>query len=440
VRRPLVEWVSSQGSVVRRPDGSSKVLGVVTEATAVPDGARRLRLLQLVALTSTIDRFAIAPLLVLIAADLHVSLAAAAGMAGAYFLAYGVMQPVWGMVSDRLGRVRVMRVALVGAAIAGVVSALAPTLPLLTVARVITGGFVAALIPASLVYVGDTWPAAIRQRPLSDVLAASALGTATATAGAGVLADLVGWRIVFAVTAAVGAVLWFALRRLPEPTLPAQEPGGSGYGGGVGVLGRVGGWLLELVRPLGTVLADRWARIVMLLALVEGAIVLGTLTYLSPALQALGYSATVAGVVSGAYGVGTVLVSRVVRPLVGRIPPSGLAAIGGACLVAGWAVPSFGVSLPTILVAGLLLGATWAFLHSTLQTWATEVVPAARASAVALFAGVLFLGSAIGTGVAAPFADGGEFETVFRAALAISVPLVVAAVLARRGYARARES
>jgi MFS family permease len=426
--------------MVRRTGESSKVHRVVTETAVVPDGTRRLRLLQLVALTSTIDRFAIAPLLVLIAADLHVSLAAAAGMAGGYFLAYGVMQPVWGMVSDRLGRVRVMRVALVGAAIAGVVSALAPTLPLLTAARVITGGCVAALVPASLVYVGDTWPAAIRQRPLSDVLAASALGTATATAGAGVLADLVGWRIVFATTAAVGAVLWVALRRLPEPTLPAPEPRESGSRGGrVGVFRRVRRWLLELVRPLGAVLADRWARVVLLLALVEGAIVLGTLTYLSPALQGLGYSATVAGIVSGAYGVGTVLVSRVVRPLVGRIPPFGLAAIGGVCLVAGWVAPSFGVGLPTILVAGLLLGASWAFLHSTLQTWATEVVPAARASAVALFAGTLFLGSAIGTAVAAPIADAGEFLTVFRVALAISIPLVVAAVLARRGYGRARE-
>ena len=32
--------------------------------------------------------------------------------AGAYFLAYGLMQPVWGTVSDRLGRVRTMRLTL----------------------------------------------------------------------------------------------------------------------------------------------------------------------------------------------------------------------------------------------------------------------------------------------------------------------------------------
>ncbi len=46
-------------STDRRPDDAG-----------VPDGARRLRLLQLASLVSTCDRFAIAPLLVPIAAEL----------------------------------------------------------------------------------------------------------------------------------------------------------------------------------------------------------------------------------------------------------------------------------------------------------------------------------------------------------------------------------
>ena len=56
----------------------------------------RLRLLQLSALTSTCDRFAIAPLLVVIGLDLGESLAAVAAVASGYYLAYGLMQVVWG--------------------------------------------------------------------------------------------------------------------------------------------------------------------------------------------------------------------------------------------------------------------------------------------------------------------------------------------------------
>ncbi|MDN5917000.1 MAG: MFS transporter [Pseudonocardia sp.] len=393
----------------------------VPDPAGVPDGARRLRLLQVASLVSTCDRFAIAPLLVLIAIDLDVSLGVAAGVASGYFLAYGLMQVVWGVLSDRLGRVRVMRMALCGAAAGGLASALAPSVTVLLIARIVTGGCFSALIPASLVYVGDTWPANVRQRPLSDVLAASALGTAVATAGAGLLGDLIGWRTVFALTAAAGAGLFFGLRGLPEPdSVAAADTGG----------------LSGVLRPLGTVLADGWARIVLLLAFVEGVVVLAALTFLAPALQALGSSAAVAGLVSGGFGVGALVFSRLVRRLVGTIAPAGLAAIGGAFLVAAWIGPSITVNVATVLAAGAGLGGAWAFLHSTLQTWATQVVPQARASAVALFAAVLFLGSAAGTALAAPLADAGMFGSLFRAALVVAVPLVLTAALARWRYGR----
>ncbi len=340
-------------------------------------------------------------------------------MAGGYFLAYGLMQVVWGVASDRLGRVRVMRLALLGAVAGGAASALAPTITVLVTGRVVTGACFAALIPASLVYVGDTWPERVRQRPLSDVLAASALGTAVATAGAGLLADLIGWRAVFAVTALAGAGLVVALRRLPEPDRPDARPATS-----------------TLLRPLAVVLTSRWAWVILALAFVEGIVVLAVLTYLAPAMQALGSTAAVAGLVSAAFGVAALAFSRIVRRLVGRVPPYALAAIGGGFLIVAWAAPSVAVNPATVLVAGAGLGGAWAFLHSTLQTWATQVTPQARAAAVALFATVLFLGSSAGTALAAPLADAGEFDELFRAALAVSVPLVVAAVWARRRYGR----
>ncbi len=374
----------------------------------------RLRLLQLAALTSTCDRFAIAPLLVVIGLDLGAPLSAVVAVASAYFLAYGLMQPVWGMFSDRIGRVRVMRLALLGAAAAGVGSALAPNLLVLGITRVVAGGCFAALIPSTLVYVGDMWPVEVRQRPLSDVLAASALGVATATAGAGLLADIIGWRAVPAVTAAAATALWFALARLPEPD---RKP-------------TTGSPLLSIRR----VLRSRWGPIVLGLAFTEGIVVLGVLTYLAPAVQALGSSAALAGAVAASFGVGALGWSRLVHRLVGRVPPTGLAGIGGALLVAGWVVPAVAVNVATVTAAGLLIGGSWAFLHSTLQNWATEVVPGERATAVALFAASLFLGSAAGTAAAGPLAEAGAFGTVFLVAVIGSIPVAVLAAIARGRY------
>lgn len=389
------------------------------ERATAPAGERgRLRLLQLAALTSTCDRFAIAPLIVVIALDLDVSFPAAAGVASAYFVAYGVMQPVWGMVSDRIGRVRVMRVALLVATAAGIGSALAPNLLLLAGTRVLAGASFAALIPASLVYVGDFWPEDVRQRPLADVMAASSLGIAVATAGAGVLADVAGWRTVPALAAVAAAALWVALRRLPEPDrLPASG---------------------NPLRSIWHVLSTPWAQVVLLFALVEGAVVLGVLTYLAPAVQSLGGTAALAGSVAAAYGLGALLFTRVVRRLVGRLTPATLAGIGGGFLVAAWGVPALGVSVGTVAVAGLLVGGSWAFLHSTLQAWATQVVPTERATTVALFATMLFLGSGLGTALAAGPAGAGAYPELFRVGLATAIPLAVAVVVARARYARSR--
>jgi MFS family permease len=60
------------------------------------------------------DRFLIGPVLVVIADDFDVSLGAAAAVATLYLFLYGVLQPVYGVLSDRFGRVRVMRAALTG--------------------------------------------------------------------------------------------------------------------------------------------------------------------------------------------------------------------------------------------------------------------------------------------------------------------------------------
>jgi predicted MFS family arabinose efflux permease len=171
--------------------------------------------------------------------------------------------------------------------------------------------------------------------------------------------------------------------------------------------------------------------------LVEGSVVLGVLTYLAPAVQSLGFSAGMAGLVAASFGVGALGFSRLVRTLVPRIAPAGMAAIGGACLVVAWTLPVFVVSVATLAVAGLLVGASWAFLHTTLQTWATEMAPGDRATAVALFATCLFLGSAVGAAVAAPLAEAGRYPLLFGASALVAVPVAIVATVGRRRYGRA---
>ena len=376
-----------------------------------------LPLLQLAAFFSSFDRFAVAPMLVTIAASLGASLSEVAATASLYYLLYGVMQPVWGMLSDQVGRVHVMRLTLFGATLAGVISALAPNLGVLVATRALVGGLFAAVIPAALVYVGDTVGMDSRQKALADLMAASAIGTALATALGGLAAYLDAWRIAFAAPALAGGVLVLLLRHLPEPEGFALEE-------------REG----PLVQ-IGRVLGRPWAVAVVVIAAVEGAVILGFLTFLAPSLESDGFSPAVAGLAVGLYGLAVLGWTRAVKLVSDRRGPAALILIGGGMLALGYASGALGQSLASVGIAAVLVGGGFAFMHSTLQTWATEVVPEARATVISLFAAALFVGSGVATTVAAPLAEAGRFGLLFATAAVVAVPLGLFAALARWRYA-----
>jgi predicted MFS family arabinose efflux permease len=369
-----------------------------------------LRLLQASSFTSAFDRMAIAPMLVAISGDLDVSLGQVTLVATAYYLLYGAMQPVWGLLSDRLGRVNVIRLTLAGAAVASAASALAPSLGVLVAARACAGALFAGVIPTVLVYVGDTVPMARRQVALVELMGATSAGMAVSTVLAGVAVVLADWRLVFGISAVVAALLSVGLARLPEPATERAA----------GALGAIGALLR---RP--------WPRTVVMLALVEGTVVLGIITFMAPALEQAGLSAAVAGLTMGVYGAATVAWTRAVRRVAPRLAPASLIAIGAALLAFGLLAAALDPGLVGIGAAALIGAGGFAFMHSTLQAWATEVAADLRATAVSLFAAALFTGGAVGTAVMGPLADGGEFGAVFLIGVAVTVVLGAAAAIAR---------
>jgi predicted MFS family arabinose efflux permease len=70
-------------------------------------------------------------------------------------------------------------------------------------------------------------------------------------------------------------------------------------------------------------------------------------------------------------------------------------------------------------------------MHSTLQTWATEVLPTARATVVSFFAGSLFVGSSLGAVIASGLADAGRYGVLFAACAVLALPLGIAAATVR---------
>jgi len=379
-----------------------------------------IRLLQATAFVSTLDRFAMPPMLVVIAHDLGVPLADVVRAAGAYFLAYGLSQPLWGMVSDRLGRVRTMQLTLIGAALATLASALSGSAGVLLLTRGLAGGFFGAAYPATLIYLGDTVPAVGRQRQIARLMVGVATGTAIASVGGGVLADMVSWRVAFLITGVASLALAWMLRRLPEPA-ETHRPA-------------------SLLEPLRTVSRSGIALLILLFAFVEGAVVLGGLTLLPPAVESSGATVTMAGAVTGVYGVSVFLGSRLVGRLSAHWHTAGLIGLGGAFAVLGCALFALSQQAVMAVVVAVVFGLAWTLMHSSLQTWATEVLPTARATIVSLFAGSLFVGSAVAAIVVSGPAEDGNYSLIYAGCAALAVPLAVGAGIGRRRWRRPDES
>jgi predicted MFS family arabinose efflux permease len=118
-----------------------------------------------------------------------------------------------------------------------------------------------------------------------------------------------------------------------------------------------------------------------------------------------------------------------------RIPAHRLVLIGGLAAVAGFGLLGVRVSPVLVFLSVFLQGVAWVFLHTTLQTWATMLSEEARATAVSLFAGFLFLGNGVGSylaGVTLESRGSGPLFTVTAVGLAV---FTVVATASRRRYA-----
>lgn len=372
-----------------------------------------MRLLQAAAFVSGFDRFVMPPLLLTMAVTLDVSLATMVQVAGVYFLAYGLMQPVWGAVTDSFGLVRTMRATLLVASLASIATAAANSAGAVAVSRGLAGAFFASVYPSILILLGDTVPAPQRHRAVARLMVGVAGGTATASVLAGVLADVVSWRAAFVATGVAGLLISWLLRSVAEPQVVRSHR--------------------SFLAPIARVLTSRVGLLVLALAFVEGMVLLGMLTLLPSAVESAGSTAAMAGSVAGIYGFAVLASALLVGRLSTRLHPAWLIALGAAATLVGALLLTASQRPAVAACVAVLLGLGWASMHTSLQTWGTELIPDVRATVVSLSAGCLFLGSSAATALVAGLADAGRFSVIFALAGGLCIPLGVAAT-----YGRAR--
>jgi len=134
------------------------------------------------------------PLLPAYAERLHHATPSVAGaLVGVYSLMQLVFAPIWGVVSDRLGRRTVILVSLAGSTVSYLLLGVAWSIGMLFLARILAG-VAGANIPVAQAYVADVTPVSERARGMGLIGAAFGLGMVIGPAlGAGL--TLVGPRV-----------------------------------------------------------------------------------------------------------------------------------------------------------------------------------------------------------------------------------------------------
>lgn len=357
-----------------------------------------------------------------------VSLAQAAQVVSVFAVTYGAAQLVYGPLGDRLGKYRVVAFATLGCSVGSAVAVVATSLDVLLLARVLMALGAAALIPLSMAWIGDTVPSAQLQEMLTRTGLGSTLGIVGGQLAGGLLTDALGWRWAFVfltlLFGVVGLLLHADLRRqqsLPAKALISSTPEGKRQG---------------FVRQALLIITGPWSRLILLLALVEGAAGFGVLAMWASHLhRSLGLSLSMSGAIAALFGLGGMLYMAVGRTLIRRFAQQGLVLAGGVIVGLCALVLAYASHWAFAVPASLFAGFGFFMFHNTMQANATQMAPHARGTAVSLFASSLFLGQSIGVVAAAALID--RIGTDAVVALGGGVMAVVGALFAwalrRRG-------
>jgi len=201
----------------------SGLAAVPSEAVALLDARERLlRVLAAATFLIFFQAYMVAPLIPRLSAVFHISAQTIGLIVPAYMVPYGVSILFYGLLSDRIGRRRIMLASLLAFILLTAATATAQSASQLISWRPLTGIGASGVVPLALALMGELFPFEQRGRPLGWLFGAMAGGMAFGSTFGALVEPLIGWRGVFLGTSAVGACVLTLL--LPYRHLLGDAP------------------------------------------------------------------------------------------------------------------------------------------------------------------------------------------------------------------------
>ncbi|MDT8437049.1 MAG: MFS transporter [Gemmatimonadota bacterium] len=301
------------------------------------------------------------PLLPFYASELGASPLGVGLIIGSYSAMQFIFSPIWGALSDRVGRRPLLILGLTGSAASYVVFGLAETIAVLLLSRVIAG-IMGATIPVAQAYIADSTTAEKRARGMGLIGAAFGLGFIFGPAIGGFLS-----RWGYGVPGFVAAGLSFAgaasaIFLLPESLAPEHRAPSAGRAGRDAFATRA--------RAARGAFRARRLRD-PIIAFFLGTMGFAGYTTTLPLFldHPLGLDAIHAGALFAFVGlISALMQGMAIGPLVERRGEKPVAAVGGLLLGAGLAGMGLLQTIPATIIMLVPIGIGWGMLAPSLQS------------------------------------------------------------------------
>ncbi len=186
-----------------------------------------------------------------------------------YLITLGALMLVAGSISDLYGRVKMLRLGLLGFAVASILCAVAPNGLFLIVSRALQGIAGALLVPSSLALIISSFEGSAQGKAIGTWTAWTGIAFIVGPLVGGSLVDLVSWRLIFAINTVPIAITLWLMRPLNEVGVGQQQTGIDYLGAVLCSIG-LGGPVYSLIEQA----QYGWSSPLIILPLVIGSIAL----------------------------------------------------------------------------------------------------------------------------------------------------------------------
>jgi predicted MFS family arabinose efflux permease len=336
-------------------------------------------ILGLAGLISVADNWIISPILPVLAKSFTISIPIAGLVLITYMIPYGIMQPVYGFIGDRIGKLKVLQLLLIGLALGTIACAISPYFWLLCISRVITGLFAAGIIALSLALIGDEVPLSDRQKYVGKFMGLVFLGQGLSVGAGGIMANYMSWRIIFATFSIAAAISAILLQKLTVSSTKTSENE-------------------KFFTEMQKVILTPQGKVIFPLAFFTGFLLLGLYSYMGSFLnKTMQMNTGEIGIIMSLFGFSSLFTGIWAGKISKKISRKNILLLGSLFALIMPIILILYSSLLTACISTIALGIGFILIQSTLATAAFNIAAKAKGLPSAIIGLGLFAGGGMGT-------------------------------------------